>query len=150
MEMSSQEVIFMVSPLPLLWTFWLLLLVIAGDTGAFYTGSFLGRHKLCPSVSPGKTIEGAVGGISAALAAGLVFKFFFLPDLPWISCILFLICIGIIAPVGDLFESMLKREGGLKDSGAWMPGHGGILDRIDALLFAALPAYCFKVYLLHG
>ena len=132
------------------WTFCLLLLVVAGDTGAFYTGSFLGRHKLCPSVSPGKTIEGAVGGISAVLAVGLVFKFFFLPDLPWISFIIFLICIGIIAPVGDLFESMLKREGGVKDSGAWLPGHGGILDRIDALLFAALPAYYFKVYLLYG
>ena len=134
----------------IIWTFFLLLLVFIGDTGAFYTGFFLGRHKLCPSVSPGKTIEGAVGGIIAVLAAGAGFKFFFLPDIFWANSIIFFLCIGIAAPMGDLFESMLKREGGVKDSGACLPGHGGVLDRIDALLFAALPAYYFKVYLLHG
>ena len=134
----------------IIWTFFLLLLVVVGDTGAFYTGSFLGRHKLCPSVSPGKTIEGAVGGFSAVLVTGALFKFFFLPDLHWTGSIIFFLCIGIVAPMGDLFESMLKREGGIKDSGTCLPGHGGILDRIDALLFAALPAYYFKVYVLHG
>lgn len=132
------------------WIFFLLSIVFIGDTGAFYTGSYLGRHKLCPFVSPGKTIEGAVGGMAAVLVTGSFFKFFFLPDLHWAGSLLFLLCIGIIAPMGDLFESMLKREGGIKDSGACLPGHGGILDRIDALLFAALPAYYFKVYLLHG
>ncbi|MCD6186146.1 MAG: phosphatidate cytidylyltransferase [Deltaproteobacteria bacterium] len=132
------------------WIFFLLFLVFIGDTGAFYTGSYLGRHKLCPSVSPGKTIEGAVGGMAAVLVIGTLFKFFFLPDVHWAGSLLFFLSIGIVAPMGDLFESMLKREGGVKDSGACLPGHGGILDRIDALLFAALPAYYFKVYLLHG
>ena len=134
----------------IIWIFFLLSLVIVGDTGAFYTGSFFGRHKLCPAVSPGKTIEGALGGMAAVLLIGTFFKLFFLPDLHWTGSILFFLCIGIVAPMGDLFESMLKREGGVKDSGVCLPGHGGILDRIDALLFAALPAYYFKVYLLHG
>lgn len=130
------------------WIFFLLLLVSIGDVGAFYIGTFFGRHKLCPSISPGKTIEGAAGGAAAVLITGIVFKFFFLSSLSWPICIIFFILISLTAPMGDLFESMLKREGGVKDSGTLLPGHGGILDRIDALLFAAPLAYCFKAYLL--
>ena len=130
------------------WIFFLLFVVFLGDTGAFYTGSYLGRHKLCPAVSPNKTIEGSVGGLVANVCAGAVFKIFFFPQLNWHLSILFFLCIGVAGQVGDLFESKLKRVANIKDSGSLLPGHGGILDRIDALLFAAPVAYFFKEYLL--
>ncbi|MBC8200274.1 MAG: phosphatidate cytidylyltransferase [Desulfobacterales bacterium] len=130
------------------WIFFLLVLVFAGDTGAFYVGRLFGRHKLCPAVSPGKTIEGAIGGLTATLGAGLIFMNYFLKSLPLWPGILFFLSIGVVGQVGDLFESELKRYSGVKDSGSILPGHGGILDRIDALLFAAPVAYFFKEYIL--
>ncbi|MBW1898858.1 MAG: phosphatidate cytidylyltransferase [Deltaproteobacteria bacterium] len=128
----------------IIWIFFLLIVIFAGDTGAFYVGSYFGRHKLCPSISPGKTIEGSVGGLIANLGIGIPYMRFFLPSLPWGTGILFLLSIGAAGQVGDLFESQLKRAGDIKDSGGILPGHGGILDRIDALLFAAPLAYLFK------
>jgi phosphatidate cytidylyltransferase len=130
------------------WLYFLLLIVFSGDIGSFYVGSFLGRHKLCPAVSPNKTIEGSVGGLAANIASGALFKYFFMPLLPWGLSILFFLSIGVAGQVGDLFESELKRVGNIKDSGTLLPGHGGILDRIDALLFAAPVAYLFKEYIL--
>ncbi len=130
------------------WLLFLLILVFMGDTGAYYIGKAIGRNKLCPSISPGKTIEGAVGGLLLSVGAGLLFRYIFLPHLPLGLSILFFICIGIVAPAGDLFESVLKRAGGVKDSGTILPGHGGILDRIDALLFAAPVSYLFKEFIL--
>lgn len=130
------------------WIFFLLTLVFAGDTGAFYVGRLFGRHKLCPAVSPGKTIEGAIGGLAATLGAGLIFMSCFLKSLPLGPGILFFLSIGVVGQVGDLFESELKRYADVKDSGSILPGHGGILDRIDALLFAAPVAYFFKEYIL--
>lgn len=130
------------------WIFLLLIVVFLGDTCAFYTGSYLGRHKLCPAVSPNKTIEGSIGGLAANVCAGALFKIFFFPLLRWDLSILFFLCIGIAGQVGDLFESKLKRVGNIKDSGTLLPGHGGFLDRIDALLFAAPVAYFFKEYIL--
>lgn len=132
----------------ILWIFFLLSIVFAGDTGAYYVGSYLGRHKLCPAVSPGKTIEGSVGGLVANLGVGALFKWFFLTSLSWGFCILFSIIIGIAGQVGDLFESELKRSSNIKDSGVILPGHGGVLDRIDALLFAAPVAYFLKMVIL--
>lgn len=131
-----------------LWIFFILILVFIGDTGAFYTGRLFGKNKLCPAVSPGKTIEGAVGGLVASICAGLVFRHIFLSDMSLRTSILFFLCVGIIAPAGDLFESILKRSGQIKDSGSILPGHGGILDRIDAVLFASPVAYLFKIYIL--
>lgn len=130
------------------WIFFLLLVVFMGDTGAFYTGSYLGRHKLCPAVSPNKTIEGSVGGLAANVCSGALFKIFFFPLLQWNLSILFFLCIGVAGQVGDLFESKLKRVANIKDSSSLLPGHGGFLDRIDALLFAAPVAYLFKEYIL--
>ena len=129
------------------WLYFLLLIVFSGDIGSFYIGSFLGSHKLCPAVSPNKTIEGSVGGLAANVASGALFKHFFMPLLPWGLSILFFLSIGVAGQVGDLFESELKRTGNIKDSGTILPGHGGILDRIDALLFAAPLAYLFKEYI---
>ena len=129
------------------WIFLLLGVVFAGDVAAYYVGTYLGRHKLCPAISPGKTIEGAIGGLAGNLLIGSLFKFFFLPQLPWLLSLLCFASMGLMAQAGDLFESELKRAGKVKDSGAILPGHGGILDRIDALLFAAPIAYVFKEYL---
>jgi phosphatidate cytidylyltransferase len=126
------------------WIILILAIVFVGDTSAYHVGSAWGRHKLCPSVSPGKTVQGAVGGLAGNLVAGAVVKHFFLPDLPWAESLMFFIVIGAAGQIGDLFESQFKRLGGVKDSGVILPGHGGILDRIDALLFAAPVAYLFR------
>ena len=131
-----------------LWVFLLLTVVFMGDTGAYYFGSYFGKHKLCPAISPNKTIEGALGGLAASLGSGALIKTFFLPLLPWGLSLLFFSSIGIAGQVGDLFESQLKRVAHIKDSGAILPGHGGVLDRIDGLLYAAPVAYIFKEYLL--
>jgi phosphatidate cytidylyltransferase len=129
------------------WVFWLLLMAFCGDIGAFYAGSYIGRHKLCPTVSPKKTIEGALGGLGASVLIGAVFKALFLAHLPWDTTLALFLIIGITAPLGDLFESMLKRVGDIKDSGVILPGHGGMLDRIDALIFAAPVAYLFNAFI---
>lgn len=116
----------------------ILLWVWAADTGAYFAGRALGRHKLAPSVSPGKTIEGLIGGVSLALlVAGLVI--WFAPVQGDKAIILAVALITVLASVlGDLFESMVKRQAGIKDSGTMLPGHGGMLDRIDSVT-AALP-----------
>ncbi len=125
------------------WIYLLLAVVFAGDTSAYYVGSYWGRHKLSPAISPGKTIEGSVGGLAANLAVGVIAKMLFFPNLPWAPSILFFLAVGIAGQMGDLFESEMKRFSGIKDSSGILPGHGGVLDRIDALLFASPVAYVF-------
>ena len=132
------------------WIFFLLFLVFAGDVGAFYAGKFFGRHKLSPSISPGKTIEGSIGGMLLCIVVGYVFMRLFLPHLNTPAIFLLFMAVNISAQTGDLFESQLKRVGSIKDSGTILPGHGGILDRIDALLFAAPVVYLFKEFILAG
>jgi phosphatidate cytidylyltransferase len=122
---------------------WMLLLVFAADIGAFFVGRSLGRHKLAPRVSPGKTWEGAVGGLAAVAAVALVGSLHF--GLPVAQGVIFGCAIGIFSIVGDLTESMFKRSAGLKDSGRMLPGHGGILDRIDSVT-AAAPLYAFGLF----
>ncbi len=130
------------------WIFLLLAIIFAGDISAYYVGSYLGRHKLNPAISPGKTIEGALGGLAGNLLVGSIGKFFFLPALSWGPALLFFLAVGLAGQVGDLFESEFKRSSQIKDSGGILPGHGGFLDRIDALLFASPVAYLFKIYIL--
>jgi phosphatidate cytidylyltransferase len=117
---------------------WLVFLVIAADIGAFFVGRAFGKHKLAPRVSPAKTWEGALGGLStvALVAWGGAVHF----GLPALRCVAFGCAVGIFSVVGDLTESMFKRAAGLKDSGALLPGHGGMLDRIDSVS-AAAPLY---------
>jgi phosphatidate cytidylyltransferase len=122
---------------------WLVLLVIAADIGAFFVGRQFGRRKLAPRVSPGKTWEGAVGGLCAvALVAWLGARSFgFSTGLS----VGFGCAIGVFSVIGDLTESMFKRAAGLKDSGVILPGHGGILDRIDSVT-AAAPLYALSLF----
>lgn len=128
------------------WIFFLLFMVFAGDTGALYAGKFFGKHKLSPSISPGKTIEGSIGGLIFSMIIGYIFVCLFLPHLNTPSIFLLFVVVNFFAQAGDFFESQLKRTGNIKDSGNMLPGHGGILDRIDALLFATPVAYLFKEF----
>jgi phosphatidate cytidylyltransferase len=118
------------------------------DTGAYFVGRSLGRHKLAPAVSPGKTIEGGVGGLLASLGFTFLARATFFPSLTVLDCLLVGLAAGVLGPIGDLTESMLKRSSGVKDSGKLIPGHGGILDRIDAVLFVGAYVY-WHVRLLH-
>jgi phosphatidate cytidylyltransferase len=122
--------------------------VFAGDMGAYYIGKAVGRHKLWPSISPGKTVEGAVGGLVANLLVGSLFKPWCCAECGWGYWVGLILVMGVLGQTGDLVESMLKRSVHLKDSGNLFPGHGGLLDRIDAMLFAAPALYYFKTYLL--
>jgi phosphatidate cytidylyltransferase len=151
-----------------LFLLFVMLIVWTGDIAAYYVGSAIGRHRLAPRISPGKTWEGAFASLAGSvLIALLLFRFLrpiynafsivhLLPKLGyrWLSTapfliapigliVLFAICINVAAQLGDLVESMLKRGGGVKDSGGLLPGHGGVLDRIDALLFAAPMGWLF-------
>ena len=125
----------------------LLLLVWAADIGAYLAGKLCGQHKLIPNVSPGKTIEGLLGGAVLCLLVGVTGYLYFQPH-PQSSLVPWLIMTGfvfVMALVGDLFISMLKRHVGIKDTGNIFPGHGGILDRLDSLI-AAAPAFYFMYH----
>ena len=130
------------------WIFFLLAVIFAGDTAAYYTGTAIGRHKLSPNISPGKTIEGAVGGLAGNVIVGALFKVYFFGEFSWGPWLLLILVMGVLGQAGDLTESMLKRSVQRKDSGKIFPGHGGLLDRIDALIFAAPVLYYFKTYVL--
>lgn len=107
------------------------------DTGAYFAGRAFGKHKLYPRISPSKTWEGAAGGTLGSIVGALVVQHFWLPQLPPAGAALIGAGAAVLGPLGDLSESMLKRAFGAKDSSHLLPGHGGILDRIDALLFNA-------------
>ena len=122
-------------------------LTFSNDTGAYFAGRGLGRHKLYPAVSPAKTVEGAVGGMLAGLLVLLGARATFVPWLTIGDCLLAALPAGVLGPIGDLVESLIKRAFGVKDSGRLIPGHGGILDRIDALLFVSAWLYVYALYL---
>jgi phosphatidate cytidylyltransferase len=122
---------------------WLVLMVCAADIGAYFAGRAFGRHKLAPRVSPGKTWEGALGGLAmVALVAGCGAVYFGLSPAALVA---FGCCVGIFSIIGDLTESMFKRAASLKDSGTLLPGHGGLLDRIDSVT-AAAPLYALGLF----
>jgi phosphatidate cytidylyltransferase len=132
------------------WVFLLLFIVMFSDTFAYYIGCRFGRRRLYPSVSPKKSVEGALGGLLGALSGTLVAHFTFFPQLTLVDCLLTALAAGIMGQLGDLFESLLKRSAGVKDSGSIIPGHGGILDRLDSILFAAPVLYYYAVYVFYG
>ena len=128
------------------WIFLVLLVVMAGDTAAYFFGSSFGKRKLYPAISPNKSVEGAIGGLVGSLAGAFVARITFFPEISALDAVFFGLVVGSAGQVGDLFESMLKRSFGVKDSGTIIPGHGGILDRLDSLLFAFPLAYYYALW----
>jgi phosphatidate cytidylyltransferase len=129
---------------------WLLVLTAitaGGDTGAYYIGTTLGRHKLCPRISPKKTVEGAIGGISAGILCAVAVGWYFLPQVSPFLIGLAALLLSLVSIAGDLTESIIKRAVGVKDSGRLLYGHGGVLDRIDSLLIAGPVLYYFLLLL---
>jgi phosphatidate cytidylyltransferase len=129
------------------WVLALVLIVWAFDTAAYFTGRQYGRHPFMAHISPSKTQEGVVGGLVAAAVVGAIFVAAL--GRPWPAGLVLGVLVGAAAQAGDLAESMLKRAAGAKESGTLIPGHGGILDRVDSFLFAAPVAYFYVVSILH-
>jgi phosphatidate cytidylyltransferase len=119
------------------------LVIMGSDTGAYYTGRALGRHKLAPKISPGKTWEGAAGGMAASLLMAVLAHFWFFPELSLRAALPLAAVMNVLGVLGDLTESALKRGAGAKDAAQILPGHGGLLDRLDSLLFNAPVIYYF-------
>lgn len=132
------------------WLFFLLGAIWLGDTAAMLFGSQLGRHKLAPSVSPNKTVEGFVGGFVGIFVVAAIFKIFWIKDIAVVHLLALSILIGFFGQLGDLVESLWKRSLGIKDSSGIIPGHGGVLDRFDSLLFAAPPTWLYLKYIIHA
>lgn len=125
-----------------------LVLVWIADSAAYFVGRAWGRRKLAPSISPGKTWEGAAGGVAGALVYAIICKRFF-ADVGWVAYLAAAALLAALSIVGDLFESAAKRRAGVKDSGALLPGHGGILDRIDSAT-AVLPIAALLLAVMKG
>lgn len=125
-----------------------LVLVWVADSAAYFVGRAWGRHKLAPAISPGKTWEGAAGGVAGALVYAIICKRFF-DEVGWAAYLAAAALLALLSIVGDLFESAAKRRAGVKDSGALLPGHGGILDRIDSAT-AVLPLAALLMALMKG
>ena len=124
----------------------LLAIVMSADTAAFFVGSALGRRKLAPAISPGKTVEGLVGGLVGGVLGALAVRWAGLRSLPADHAVWLGLGAAALGTAGDLAESLVKRWAGVKDSGALFPGHGGMLDRLDSLLFAAPVLYYYFVF----
>lgn len=123
----------------------------AGDTGAMLAGRRFGTRRIFPVLSPGKTLEGCLGGLAAAMLPALLARLFFPGSLSWIGdlhLVLLCLALGALGQLGDLAESLLKRSAGVKDSGTILGGHGGALDRVDSLLFMAVP-FALHIRLFH-
>lgn len=128
------------------WIFLTLLVIMLCDTFAYFVGSNLGKRKLYPAVSPNKSIEGGIGGLVGSVMVVVLAGVTFLPQIGIWDGILVGLLLGVVGQLGDLFESLLKRACGVKDSGHIIPGHGGLLDRLDSLLFAFPVVYCLARY----
>ena len=134
------------------WVFFALFTTIGSDTTAFFVGRALGKHRLAPHISPGKTWEGAIGGIGGAVLVSFLFSSsrlftlsnpLYLQDFSYWPAILLSVLVSVFGQLGDLVESLLKRNMGVKDSGRLIPGHGGFLDRIDSVIFAGIVVYYY-------
>jgi phosphatidate cytidylyltransferase len=130
---------------------WLLFVVVFfGDTAAFYVGSRIGRTRLAPNLSPKKSLEGAIGGLVAGLGGALVVRAVLLPELPLPHLVVLGLLLASAGILGDLAESLVKRATGFKDSSSLLPGHGGVLDRVDSLLFSGPILYYYWVMIVQG
>jgi len=129
------------------WLLLIMLIVMTNDSAAYYIGSAFGRHRLYEKVSPKKSVEGAIGGLFGSICGTMLAKYTFFTQLSLADAVVTALVIGIVGQLGDLFESLLKRSFGVKDSGTIFPGHGGVLDRMDSIIFAAPVTYYYAVYL---
>ncbi len=130
------------------WIFYLCAVVFAGDTCALYGGKFFGRHRLAPRISPKKTIEGALTGLLGSCLAGVMTARIGIPGFELKMFALLSVVLGIAGQVGDLWESAVKRQAQVKDSGGLLPGHGGFFDRVDSMLFSTPLLYYAVVFLI--
>lgn len=129
------------------WVFFVLLVIMMGDTAAYLAGTLLGKRKLAPEISPGKTIEGALGYVVGGVVGGCLGARFLITELGTIEVVALAGMLSIMGQLGDLFESLMKRVFVVKDSGTSLPGHGGLLDRLDSLIFPAVFATTYlKVF----
>lgn len=117
------------------WVFFVLAVVMAGDSVAYIVGRRYGRKKLAPELSPGKTVEGSFGYVAGSVIAGTFVGTLLLAEVPLLELVVISTALSILGQIGDLFESFIKRGFAVKDSGSWLPGHGGLLDRLDSLIF---------------
>lgn len=120
------------------WVFFVLVVIMVGDTCAYFAGHRFGSKKLAPEISPGKTVEGAIGYVVGSVSAGCLTGIYLTVGLSWAELAILSALLSILGQVGDLFESWIKRVFAVKDSGAFLPGHGGLLDRLDSLIFPAV------------
>jgi phosphatidate cytidylyltransferase len=130
------------------WILLVLVIAIIGDTVALYVGKSLGRRKLIPLVSPGKTVEGTIGLIVGATLAASLFGHIFMPAIPFFHFLVLGFAGGIIGQLGDLCESAIKRNYGRKDASSLLPGHGGLMDRMDSLIFVAPFVYYYRIFVI--
>jgi phosphatidate cytidylyltransferase len=130
------------------WVLLSMFLAWLSDTFAYFAGVFFGKHKLYPKLSPKKTVEGSLGGLLGSVVGALALSATLLPELRTLDAVLLAIVAGALGQAGDLFESLLKRSTGVKDSGAILPGHGGLLDRVDALIFTSMTTWLYASYVL--
>ena len=129
------------------WVFFVLLVIMMGDTVAYVTGSYFGKRKLAPEISPGKTIEGTLGYVAGSVIGGCLGASFLVLELGVLEVVVLSGILSILGQIGDLFESVIKRVFAVKDSGTLLPGHGGLLDRLDSLIFPAVFATTYlKVF----
>ena len=126
-----------------------LIVIWVGDAGAYYVGRSIGKRKLYPTVSPNKTVEGAIGGLAGCFLGGAFSKLTFLSLFSWGELFGLALLLGVFGQIGDLAESMLKRSAGVKDSSALMFAHGGLLDKLDGVAFAA-PVFYYYLYWIKG
>ncbi|PKN77335.1 MAG: hypothetical protein CVU52_00860 [Deltaproteobacteria bacterium HGW-Deltaproteobacteria-10] len=131
-----------------LWVLFVLVLAFAGDITALYIGKYFGKHKLSPLISPGKTVEGTIGLFLGSTVACLIFGYLLFPGVSLLKIGILAFIGSIIGQLGDLCESAIKRNYGLKDASSLLPGHGGLMDRLDCLLFIAPFVYYYRIYVI--
>ena len=131
------------------WTYLSIFIIMASDTSAYFIGKAWGKHRMAPSISPKKTWEGAIAGLVAGIVVAIGLGIVFSLSMNYLFLLGFGICIGILAQIGDLVESLFKRNNGVKDSGTLLPGHGGILDRIDSFILTGAAAVFLIMLYVH-
>jgi len=130
------------------WIFFMIIIAFFGDIAAFYVGRTFGKRKLMAHVSAGKTVEGTIGSVAGSIAGCLAFNLLFFPEVQIIHALIMGVLGNMLGELGDLCESVIKRSAGVKDSGFLFPGHGGVLDRLDCVLFIAPFLYYYRIYVI--